>query len=62
MNQKNIAWPDVVSREPDAVMLVDADFLKLMGDEDPDELVDRIYLEQLERHWAEEFEDELHGW
>ena len=61
MNQKNMVWPDVVSRDPDAVMLVDEEFVELMADEDPEELAESICLDWQERQCTEEFENRLDG-
>ncbi len=59
MKKKTIAWPDVVSKNPDAVMFVDEEFMELMGDEDPEEIAETIRLESLEQQWIEETENSL---
>lgn len=57
--KKTYVWPDVVGRNPDAVMFVDDEFLELNGgDQDPEELRQEIEMEALEREWAEELENE----
>jgi len=54
MKKKTIPWPDVVKRNPDAVMFADEEFAEFMDDEGPDELAESIFSESLEKQWEKE--------